>query len=121
MALEEITDDAMPAYRKVLSRRLTHSVHIGTVALWSRYPITDSERVTIDPGWSRSLRARVQGPDGPLAVYVVHLPSVRVGASGFTIARRRVAPIPVVSGRARQRSERACRTPPGRRDFRNTP
>ncbi|WP_433916709.1 endonuclease/exonuclease/phosphatase family protein [Streptomyces sp. NBC_01744] len=69
-------------------RRLTHSVHIGTVALWSRYPITDSERVTIDPGWSRSLRARVQGPGGPLAVYVVHLPSVRVGASGFTIARR---------------------------------
>ncbi|WP_326630089.1 MULTISPECIES: endonuclease/exonuclease/phosphatase family protein [unclassified Streptomyces] len=88
VALEEITDDAMPAYRRVLGRRLTHSVHIGTVALWSRYPITDSERVTIDPGWSRSLRARVQGPGGPLAVYVVHLPSVRVGASGFTIARR---------------------------------
>ncbi|MET9584508.1 endonuclease/exonuclease/phosphatase family protein [Streptomyces sp. NPDC006539] len=88
VALEEVTDDAMPAYRKVLGSRLTHSVHIGTVALWSRYPITDSERVTIDPGWSRSLRARVQGPGGPLAVYVVHLPSVRVRVSGFTVARR---------------------------------
>ncbi|MGW9136931.1 endonuclease/exonuclease/phosphatase family protein [Streptomyces sp. NPDC055681] len=88
VALEELTDDAMPAYRRALGRQLTHSVHIGTVALWSRYPITDLERVTIDPGWSRSLRARVQGPGGPLAVYVVHLPSVRVGASGFTIARR---------------------------------
>ncbi|MFH8515638.1 endonuclease/exonuclease/phosphatase family protein [Streptomyces gelaticus] len=88
VALEEITDDALPAYRKVLDRRLTHSVRIGTVALWSRYPITESRRVTIDPGWSRSLRALVRGPKGPLAVYVVHLPSVRVGASGFATARR---------------------------------
>ncbi|WP_434599679.1 hypothetical protein [Streptomyces sp. A5-4] len=79
VALEEVTDDALPAYRRVLDRRLTHSVHIGTVALWSRHPITASQRVTIDPSWSRSLRARVQGPHGPLAVYVVHLPSVRSG------------------------------------------
>ncbi|MFJ7201462.1 MULTISPECIES: endonuclease/exonuclease/phosphatase family protein [unclassified Streptomyces] len=88
VALEEITDEALPAYRKVLDRRLTHFVHIGTVALWSRYPVTESRRVTIDPGWSRSLRALVRGPKGPLAVYVVHLPSVRVGASGFATARR---------------------------------
>lgn len=88
VALEEVTDAALPSYRKVLDRRLTHSVHIGTVALWSRYPITESRRVTIDPGWSRSLRAEVRGPRGPLAVYVVHLPSVRVGASGFTAGRR---------------------------------
>ncbi|WP_328512323.1 endonuclease/exonuclease/phosphatase family protein [Streptomyces sp. NBC_00376] len=91
VALEEITDDALPAYREVLDRRLPHSVHIGTVALWSRYPLAESRRVTIDPGWSRSLRARVQAPDGPLAVYVVHLPSVRVGAAGFTIGRRDAA------------------------------
>ncbi|MET9662592.1 endonuclease/exonuclease/phosphatase family protein [Streptomyces sp. NPDC006510] len=91
VALEEITDDALPAYRKALDHRLTHSVRIGTVALWSRYPITGSRRVTIDPGWSRSLRARIQGPNGPLAVYVVHLPSVRVGATGFTVSRRDAA------------------------------
>ncbi|MFD8823199.1 endonuclease/exonuclease/phosphatase family protein [Streptomyces sp. NPDC059605] len=88
VALEEITDEDLPAYRKSLDRRLPHSVHIGTVALWSRYPIAESRRITIDPGWSRSLRALVQGPKGPLAVYVVHLPSVRVGASGFTTGRR---------------------------------
>ncbi|AWW35779.1 endonuclease/exonuclease/phosphatase family protein [Streptomyces cadmiisoli] len=88
VALEEITDDTLPVYRKVLDHRLTYSVRVGTVALWSRYPVTASERVTIDPGWSRSLRARVQGPKGPLAVYVVHLPSVRVGVSGFATARR---------------------------------
>ncbi|MFD0341358.1 endonuclease/exonuclease/phosphatase family protein [Streptomyces sp. NPDC127117] len=88
VALEEVTDEALPVYRKVLDRRLGHRVHIGTVALWSRFPITESRRVTIDPGWSRSLRAQVRGPNGPLAVYVVHLPSVRVGASGFAIARR---------------------------------
>ncbi|MFJ6012927.1 endonuclease/exonuclease/phosphatase family protein [Streptomyces sp. NPDC092952] len=91
VALEEITDDALPAYRAVLDRRLPHSVHIGTVALWSRYPLAETRRITIDPGWSRSLRARVQAPTGPLAVYVVHLPSVRVGAAGFTTGRRDAA------------------------------
>ncbi|MFE6098580.1 endonuclease/exonuclease/phosphatase family protein [Streptomyces laurentii] len=88
VALEEVTDEALPAYRKALDRRLPHSVRVGTVALWSRFPITESRRVTIDPGWSRSLRALVQGPNGPLAVYVVHLPSVRVGAAGFATDRR---------------------------------
>ncbi|MFE7466599.1 endonuclease/exonuclease/phosphatase family protein [Streptomyces sp. NPDC057499] len=88
VALEEVTDEALPAYRKELDGRLPHSVHIGTVALWSRYPLAEVRRVTIDPGWSRSLRALVRGPNGPLAVYVVHLPSVRVGAYGFATARR---------------------------------
>ncbi|MFF2011079.1 endonuclease/exonuclease/phosphatase family protein [Streptomyces sp. NPDC058195] len=88
VALEEVTDDTLPAYRKALEGRLPYSAHIGTVALWSRYPLTEVRRVTIDPGWSRSLRALVRGPNGPLAVYVVHLPSVRVGAYGFATARR---------------------------------
>ncbi|MEU8538422.1 endonuclease/exonuclease/phosphatase family protein [Streptomyces sp. NPDC048717] len=88
VALEEITDETLPAYRKTLDRRLPHSARVGTVALWSRFPIDESRRVTIDPGWSRSLRALVRGPKGPVAVYVVHLPSVRVGASGFTTGRR---------------------------------
>ncbi|MFJ2188811.1 endonuclease/exonuclease/phosphatase family protein [Kitasatospora sp. NPDC087861] len=42
----------------------------------------------MDPGWSRSLRAEVQGPGGPLAVYVVHLASVRLTVSGFATGHR---------------------------------
>jgi vancomycin resistance protein VanJ len=88
VALEEITDDALPAYRKALDKALPHSVRIGTVALWSRHPLTDTRRVVLDPGWSRSLRAEVRTPGGTVAVYVVHLPSVRVGLFGFGTGAR---------------------------------
>ncbi|MGK4581974.1 endonuclease/exonuclease/phosphatase family protein [Kitasatospora sp. HPMI-4] len=88
IALEEVTDASLPVYRQVLDPELPYQVHVGTVALWSRYPVTESRRLTIDPGWSRSLRAEVQGPGGPLAVYVAHLASVRLTPAGFAIGRR---------------------------------
>ncbi|MGW7415473.1 endonuclease/exonuclease/phosphatase family protein [Streptomyces sp. NPDC054863] len=88
VALEEVTETSLPALRKVLDPALAHSVRIGTVALWSRYPLADTGRVVLDPGWSRSLRAEVRTPTGLLAVYVVHLPSVRVGLYGFGTGAR---------------------------------
>ncbi|MEV7928407.1 MULTISPECIES: endonuclease/exonuclease/phosphatase family protein [unclassified Kitasatospora] len=88
VALEEVTDAALPVYQHVLDAELPHRTRIGTVALWSRYPVTDARRLTIDPGWSRSLRAEVQAPGGPLAVYVVHLASVRLNVTGFATAHR---------------------------------
>ncbi|MFF0743611.1 endonuclease/exonuclease/phosphatase family protein [Streptomyces sp. NPDC004111] len=88
VALEEITDAAFPAVEKVLTPALRHHVRIGTVALWSRHPFNDTRRLVLDPGWSRSLRAEVRAPGGPIAVYVVHLPSVRVGLFGFGTGAR---------------------------------
>ncbi|MEU1290090.1 endonuclease/exonuclease/phosphatase family protein [Kitasatospora sp. NPDC005856] len=88
VALEEVTDAALPAYQGVLDRALPHHARTGTVALWSRYPVTESRRLVIDPGWNRSLRAEVQAPGGPLAVYVAHLASVRATVSGFATAHR---------------------------------
>ncbi|MFE7190418.1 endonuclease/exonuclease/phosphatase family protein [Kitasatospora sp. NPDC057541] len=88
VALEEVTDAALPAYRSVLDRALPHYARTGTVALWSRYPVTESRRLIIDPGWNRSLRAEVQAPGGPLAVYVAHLASVRTTLAGFATAHR---------------------------------
>ncbi|MER7765812.1 endonuclease/exonuclease/phosphatase family protein [Kitasatospora sp. NPDC096140] len=88
VALEEVTDTALPAYRGVLDAALPHHTRSGTVALWSRYPVTEARRLVIDPGWNRSLRAEVQAPGGPLAVYVAHLASVRVTAAGFATGHR---------------------------------
>lgn len=42
----------------------------------------------IGDGWSRGLRSTVRTPRGDLAVYVAHLPSVRIGPSGFGSGRR---------------------------------
>ncbi|MFE6871489.1 endonuclease/exonuclease/phosphatase family protein [Kitasatospora sp. NPDC057692] len=88
VALEEVTDAALPAYRGVLDTALPHYARTGTVALWSRYPVAESRRLVIDPGWNRSLRAEVSAPGGPLAVYVAHLASVRTTLGGFATAHR---------------------------------
>ncbi len=58
-----------------------HHFAVGTVALWSRYPITDSARLDLDLGWYRALRATVNAPHGPVTVFVAHLGSVRPGAT----------------------------------------
>ncbi|MDI9832839.1 endonuclease/exonuclease/phosphatase family protein [Streptomyces sp. KAU_LT] len=82
LALEELGDNT-PVYERALAAgHPYHSVH-GTVGLWSRYPLADARTVDIAP-WPRALRATVRPPEGPVAVYVAHLSSVRFGVtSGF--------------------------------------
>ncbi|MFJ8038948.1 endonuclease/exonuclease/phosphatase family protein [Kitasatospora sp. NPDC096147] len=88
VALQEVTEPAWRPYREVLGAELPHHISTGTVGLWSRYPLTEAGRLIIDPGWNRSLRAEVQAPFGPLAVYVAHLQSVRPHLSGFVTGQR---------------------------------
>ncbi|MFD7325900.1 endonuclease/exonuclease/phosphatase family protein [Streptomyces sp. NPDC059875] len=86
VALQELTESSLPAFRIVLGRTHPHHATVGTVGLWSKYPLTDIARVDIRPravdsGWDRGLRAVVHGPHGEVATYVAHLPSVRVRAA----------------------------------------
>ncbi|MFG2872350.1 endonuclease/exonuclease/phosphatase family protein [Streptomyces sp. NPDC048338] len=86
VALEELTPERLPAYRAALAPTHPHHATVGSVGLWSRYPLRDSGRVDIKPravgdGWERGLRVVVTGPRGDLTAYVVHLPSVRVRAT----------------------------------------
>ncbi|WP_079070603.1 endonuclease/exonuclease/phosphatase family protein [Streptomyces sp. IMTB 1903] len=88
VALEEVTPSALPAYQAVLASRYPHHAVEGTVGLWSKYPLAGVRRLDIKPaaigeGWSRGLRAAVRTPEGEIAVYVAHLPSVRIRPSGF--------------------------------------
>ncbi|MGW0858003.1 endonuclease/exonuclease/phosphatase family protein [Streptomyces sp. NPDC002690] len=88
VALEELTPQALPVYGKALASRLPHHGVSGTVGLWSAFPLTDVRPVDIRPdgiadGWDRGLRATAHTPDGDLAVYVAHLPSIRLGATGL--------------------------------------
>ncbi|WP_225891121.1 endonuclease/exonuclease/phosphatase family protein [Streptomyces dioscori] len=88
VALEELTLAALPAYEKALAGDYPHHAVEGTVGLWSRYPLSDVRRVDIRPasieeGWSRGLRSTARTPWGDIAVYVAHLPSVRLGWSGL--------------------------------------
>ncbi|MFF8428205.1 endonuclease/exonuclease/phosphatase family protein [Streptomyces sp. NPDC016566] len=89
LALEELPASAVPVYEKALASTYKYHSVVGTVGLWSKYPMTDVRDVDIKLGWKRAMRATVATPEGPLAVYVAHLPSVRVKVeAGFTARQR---------------------------------
>ncbi|MFD9331634.1 endonuclease/exonuclease/phosphatase family protein [Streptomyces sp. NPDC060065] len=89
VALEELTATAVPTYEKALASTYKYHSVQGTVGLWSKYPLTGVGPVDIKLGWTRAMRAAVTTPEGPIAVYVAHLPSVRVKLeAGFTARQR---------------------------------
>ncbi|NKI42972.1 endonuclease/exonuclease/phosphatase family protein [Streptomyces physcomitrii] len=93
LALEELVAEDLPVYERTLARDFPYHAVRGTVGLWSRYPLAEVRRLDIKPraveeGWRRALRAEVRVPGGAVAVYVAHLPSVRVGAGGLASSWR---------------------------------
>ncbi|WP_158101789.1 endonuclease/exonuclease/phosphatase family protein [Streptomyces pharetrae] len=93
IALEELVPGALPVYQRTLAPRYPYHEVRGTVGLWSRHPLSGTRSLDIRPGeltasWQRALRTVVHTPQGDIAAYVAHLPSVRVGAGGLASARR---------------------------------
>lgn len=91
VAIEEISDAAAAILRETFAERFPHTAVTGTVGLWSRYPISSSEPLDLGLSWARALRAVVDTGHGEVAVYVVHLASVRVGVLGFHSSQRNLA------------------------------
>ncbi|WP_408056015.1 endonuclease/exonuclease/phosphatase family protein [Streptomyces luteolifulvus] len=89
LALEELTASAVPVYEKALASTYKYHSVQGTVGLWSKYPLSGVKAVDIKLGWTRAMRGTVTTPAGQVAVYVAHLPSVRVKLeAGFTARQR---------------------------------
>ncbi|WP_406409960.1 endonuclease/exonuclease/phosphatase family protein [Streptomyces halstedii] len=93
IAMEELMPAAIPVYQEVLGADYPYHATQGTVGLWSAYPLSDVRKTDIKPrgiayGWDRGMRATARTPHGDVAVYVAHLPSVRMGATGFRAAWR---------------------------------
>jgi len=93
IALEELVPPALAEYARTLAPKYPHHVVQGTVGLWSKHPLTGTRSVDIKPRgitepWSRGLRTTVHTQRGAIAVYVAHLPSVRVRASGLASSWR---------------------------------
>ncbi|WP_406431689.1 endonuclease/exonuclease/phosphatase family protein [Streptomyces sp. NBC_01589] len=106
LALEEITDQAQGTYEKELAKAYPYHTVQGTVGLWSKLPLSDIRTVDVamqgmvgplaehlsaeeKKATPRALRATVATDQGPLAVYVAHLGSVRVNPKGgFSTSQR---------------------------------
>jgi vancomycin resistance protein VanJ len=78
LALEELTPQARGTYEKELAKAYRYHAVQGTVGLWSKLPLSDTRPVDITMDTTRALRTTVATDQGPLAVYVAHLGSVRV-------------------------------------------
>ncbi|MFD1661249.1 endonuclease/exonuclease/phosphatase family protein [Streptomyces caeni] len=89
LALEELKASAVPVYERALAPTYKYHSVQGTVGLWSKYPLSGVRAVDIKLGWTRAMRATVTTPEGQIAVYVAHMPSVRVKLeAGFTARQR---------------------------------
>lgn len=122
LALEEISVQAKPLYEKALAKTYPHHVVQGTVGLWSKLPLSDTRPVdtAMDYGpsadtkpadvkmaYNRALRTTVATDQGPLAVYVAHLGSVRVvPRDGFTTDDRDRGAKALAKAVAAERNER---------------
>ncbi|WTR17436.1 endonuclease/exonuclease/phosphatase family protein [Streptomyces sp. NBC_00138] len=89
VALEELAESQQSRYARDLAAAYPYHSVQGTVGLWSKYPLHGVRTVDIKMGWTRAMRAAVTTPHGQVAVYVAHLPSVRVKFNaGFTAGQR---------------------------------
>ncbi|MER7806317.1 endonuclease/exonuclease/phosphatase family protein [Streptomyces sp900116325] len=89
IALQELPPGEVPAYESALAARYPYHSVEGTVGLWSKYPMSGTRPVDIRMGWTRAMRSTVRTPEGEVAVYVAHMPSVRVKLNaGFTASQR---------------------------------
>ncbi|AQS66359.1 endonuclease [Streptomyces pactum] len=93
IALQELVPRDLAVYERTLAPEYPYRTVQGTVGLWSKRPLTGARPLDIKPRgitdeWNRGLRTSVRTPHGELAVYVAHLPSVRVRASGLASSWR---------------------------------
>lgn len=77
LAIQEVTGDTAERAADELTAFPAHAA-VGTVALFSRFPIADASALDGAATWIRGLRAVVRSPHGEVAVYVVHLGSARL-------------------------------------------
>ncbi|WP_368496764.1 endonuclease/exonuclease/phosphatase family protein [Herbiconiux sp. A18JL235] len=79
IALQEMDADARDQVEAVLSESHPYSYGIGTVGMWSTYPIENAQALDLGLGWQRGIAADLATPTGAVSIYVVHLASARPG------------------------------------------
>ena len=77
VALQEIDGAAQSPVTAELHEHYGYSYRIGTVGLWSSYPILNAQPQGLGLGWNRALSADLDTPAGLVRIYVVHAASAR--------------------------------------------
>jgi vancomycin resistance protein VanJ len=77
VVLQEVTAANRAAVAAVLSRDLPFDAAAGTVAVYSRLRLADTEPVDIRIGWTRALRTTIRVGADQIRLYAAHLASAR--------------------------------------------
>jgi vancomycin resistance protein VanJ len=78
IAVQEIVGSDTTA-TSVLDAQYDNHALVSTVGLWSYWPMETPKPLELGLSWARAMRVVVHHPLGDIAVYAVHLPSVRPG------------------------------------------
>ena len=79
IALQELPGSSRDEVKAVLAESYEYSYVIGTVGLWSKYPILHAQPLGLGLSWNRALAADLDTPSGLVSIYVVHADSARPG------------------------------------------
>ncbi|MGV8883897.1 MAG: endonuclease/exonuclease/phosphatase family protein [Rhodoglobus sp.] len=77
IALQEMDSESRDAASVVLDALYPYSYGVGTVGVWSVYPIENAQMIDLGLGWKRGLAADLETPAGLVSLYVVHAASAR--------------------------------------------
>ena len=77
IALQEMDSESRDAASAVLDALYPYSYGVGTVGVWSIYPIENAQMIDLGLGWKRGLAADLETPAGLVSLYVVHAASAR--------------------------------------------
>jgi len=77
LALQEMDAESRAAVESVLDEVYPYSYGVGTVGVWSVFPIENAQMLDLGLGWKRGLAADLETPSGPVSIYVVHAASAR--------------------------------------------
>jgi vancomycin resistance protein VanJ len=80
VALQEMDAESRAVAGSVLDEIYPHRYGVGTVGVWSVFPIENAQMLELGLGWKRGLAADLETPSGPVSIYVVHAASARPGA-----------------------------------------
>jgi vancomycin resistance protein VanJ len=110
VTLTEVSDTVAAQYTQEFDEVLPHHETQGTVGVWSRFPLEGATAVDIRPegidaSWDRCVRVVIQREGGAVALFVAHLPSVRLGSGGFETELRNASALQLADAVDAEKSE----------------
>ncbi|MCQ9367927.1 endonuclease/exonuclease/phosphatase family protein [Brevibacterium sp. 50QC2O2] len=79
LAVQELASKSGKIIKSKLDGAYSYSRVEDSLGLWSKYPLGESKVIDLGLKWPRAFRTVLAGPNGDIALYAVHIPSVRIG------------------------------------------